>query len=83
MYRGPRTTKQANRLYGLYKQASVGDCKEDLQSNDINKLQKREEWRRLFGTPKEMAKRRFITYLAEIDPSLIHVTPSEKPPGNE
>jgi hypothetical protein len=30
--------------------------------------------------PKSMAKRRFITFLAEIDPILIDVMPGEKPP---
>ena len=32
------------------------------------------------GTPQEMAKRRFITFLSEIDPVLIDVMPDEKPP---
>jgi hypothetical protein len=38
------------------------------------------EWHKLLGTPKEMAKRRFITFLSEINPSLIDVMPDEKPP---
>ncbi len=38
------------------------------------------EWLRLKGMPQNMAKRRFITYLAEIYPLLIDVMPSEQPP---
>lgn len=35
---------------------------------------------RLKGTPPDVAKRRFITYLSEINPLLIDVMPDEKPP---
>ena len=38
-------------------------------------------WMALKGMPIEMAKRRFITYLAEINPELIDVMPDEKPPS--
>jgi ankyrin repeat protein len=37
-------------------------------------------WRKLRGTPQMMAKRRYITFLSEISPSLIDVMPDEKPP---
>jgi hypothetical protein len=30
--------------------------------------------------PMEMAKRRYITFMAEINPKLIDVLPNEKPP---
>ena len=81
LYRGPRTQKQANKVYALYKQATVGDCTDTLEELEQNRNFKKLEWLKMKGTPLVMAKRRFITFLAEIDPNLIHVNPTEKPPG--
>jgi hypothetical protein len=37
-------------------------------------------WKRLRGMPLNMAKRRYITYMSEVNPLLIDVMPDEKPP---
>lgn len=81
MYTGTRTPKQVLKLQSIYKQAVYGD-NNDLPPDDLTTLEgeKWRAWTKLRGTPKEMAKRRFITFLAEIDPLLIDVMPDEKPP---
>jgi acyl-CoA-binding protein len=80
-YKGPRTQEQLNRLYGIYKQATVGDCDEPEPENPKGHAGiKWTEWHRLRGMSQNMAKRRFITFLASIDPAIIDVMPSEKPP---
>lgn len=81
IYKGPRTAKQVLKLQSYYRQALFGDCLElppaNIKSADGVKWA---GWHKLKGTPKNMAMRRFITYLAEIDPILIDVMPDEKPP---
>lgn len=81
VYKGERTPKQVLKLQSIYKQAMYGDNPEgppdDLSSMDG---QKWHAWQKLRGMSQEMAKRRFITFLAEINPLLIDVMPDEKPP---
>lgn len=80
-YNGPKEEKVVTKLYGLYKQAVFGDC-DELLMHDRHTLvgKKWAEWKKLQGMSKEQAKRRFITYLAEVDPLLIDVMPNEMPP---
>eukprot|EP01031_Cornospumella_fuschlensis_P027052 gene27052-32687_t len=81
VYTGPRTPKQVLKLQSLYKQAVYGDNNElppeNLQTTEGLKW---EAWRKLKGMPTDMAKRRFITFVMEIDPNLIDVMPDERPP---
>lgn len=81
VYNGPRTPKQVLKLQSIYKQATYGDCTEP-EPEDMHTLegQKWEAWAKLKGMDEQMAKRRFITFLMEIDPSLIDVMPDERPP---
>lgn len=81
MYKGKRTPQQVLKLQAIYKQAIYGDNPDapPLRMESAEGL-KWNAWHKLSGTPKEMAKRRFITFLAEIDPLLIDVMPDEKPP---
>jgi ankyrin repeat protein/acyl-CoA-binding protein len=78
VYTGPRTHKNTISLQALYRQATMGDVPESAQF--LMDEERYVAWKRLRGTPLSMAKRRFITYLAEISPSLIDVMPDEKPP---
>jgi acyl-CoA-binding protein len=81
IYKGKRTAQQVLKLQAIYKQAIYGDNPEAPPGRpDSTEGIKWIAWRKLAGTPKEMAKRRFITFLAEIDPILIDVMPDEKPP---
>ena len=69
------------KLAAIYRQAVHGDNDQLRPDNiDSNEGLKWTEWKKLKGTPQEMAKRRFITFLSEIDPLLIDVMPDEKPP---
>ena len=82
IYKGERTTKQVNRLNAIYRQATIGDSTWVKTSESSKREVEREyEWYRLKGMPQDMAKRRYITFLAEIDPLLIDVMPSERPPA--
>jgi acyl-CoA-binding protein len=81
VYTGPRTPQQVLKLQSIYKQAIYGDnlnmSPSNLKSSEgVRWL----AWSKLRGMPQVMAKRRFITYLSEIDPLLIDVMPDEKPP---
>jgi ankyrin repeat protein/acyl-CoA-binding protein len=82
VYKGARTTKQVLKVHSIYKQATKGDSielePENKKSSDWLKWKMYQDMR---GIPQDMAKRRFITYLAEINPSLIDVMPDEKPPA--
>jgi acyl-CoA-binding protein len=81
IYKGERSTKQVNRLNAIYRQATIGDStwiKTEFSSK--KEIEREFEWSRLRGMPQDMAKRRYITFLAEIDPLLIDAMPSEKPP---
>lgn len=82
IYKGDRTTKQVNRLNAIYRQATIGDSSW-VQTETCSKkeIEREIEWYRLKGMPQDMAKRRYITYLAEINPLLIDVMPSERPPA--
>lgn len=81
VYTGPRTTIQVLKLQSLYKQAIYGDSFQIAPTNlKSAEGQKWISWNKLRGMPKAMAKRRFITFLSEIDPLLIDVMPDEKPP---
>jgi len=81
IYKGERKPKQVMKLQVIYRQATQGDCTLPPPQNmkSINGL-KWQAWVALKGMPEEMAKRRFITYLAEINTALIDVMPDEKPP---
>lgn len=81
IYKGKRDPKQVMKLQCIYRQAIYGDNKAPPPENlkNIHGL-RWTMWTSLKGMPEEMAKRRFITYLAEIDPLLIDVMADEKPP---
>ncbi len=81
IYKGERNPKQVMKLQVIYRQATQGDCTAPPPANlkSIGGL-KWQAWMALKGMPVEMAKRRFITYLAEINPLLIDVLPDEQPP---
>ena len=80
-YNGPKPEKVVTRLYGLYKQAVFGDCDQALIHERHTLIGKKwAEWSRLKGMSQQQAKRRFITFLAEVDPLLIDVMPNEMPP---
>jgi len=80
-YGGARTAKQVLKIQTMYKQAVFGDNNkpppENLKSIEAVKWL---EWEKYKGVTKQMAKRRFITLLAGIDPLLIDILPAEKPP---
>jgi acyl-CoA-binding protein len=80
-YRGPKTEKIVCKMYGIYKQAVVGDCTTS-NTHDLLSLpsKKWEQWNCRKGMSKEDSKRRFITFCAEIDPMLIDIMPNEMPP---
>ncbi len=81
VYKGDRTPKQVLKLQAIYKQAVYGDNPDAAPENlDTTEGHKWQAWNKLKGMPQEMAKRRFITFLAEINPALIDVMPDEKPP---
>ena len=81
VYTGEKKPQQILKLQGIYRQAMFGDNTaqppENMKSTAGLKWQ---AWSALKGTPQNVAKRRFITYLAEINPNLIDVMPDEKPP---
>lgn len=81
LYTGPRTPEQILKVQSIYKQAIYGDNTEappaNIKSADGVKWK---AWYGFKGMSMTMAKRRFITYLSEIDPLLIDVMPEEKPP---
>ena len=81
IYEGERIPKQVMKLQVIYRQAMYGDCTSPPPQNlkSLNGL-KWQAWIALKGMPVVMAKRRFITYLAEINPALVDVMPDEKPP---
>ena len=80
-FKGDRKPEHVLKLYGIYKQATVGDCKEPEPKNLKSAAgQKWESWTSFRGQSRQMAMRRFITLLAQIDPMLIDVMPAEKPP---
>lgn len=81
VYKGDKNPKQVMKLQSIYRQAKYGDNPQGPPQNlkSVNGL-KWQMWKSLEGMPIEMAKRRFITYLAEIDPMLIDVMADEKPP---
>lgn len=81
IYKGERTPKQVIRLNAIYRQATMGDTTwVKTESSTKKEIEREFEWYRLKGMPTDMAKRRYITFLAEIHPLLIDVMPSEKPP---
>lgn len=81
VYKGERTAKQVLKLQAIYKQAVYGDNSADPPEHlDSAAGLKWQAWQRLLGMSTQMAKRRFITFLAEINPILIDVMPDEKPP---
>jgi len=83
IYKGEKKPKDITKLNAIYKQATSGDNNELKPLNlDSNQGIKWKAWKKLSGMSREMAKRRFITFLSEIDPLLIDVMPDEKsPPG--
>ncbi|KAJ1438574.1 hypothetical protein B484DRAFT_416168, partial [Ochromonadaceae sp. CCMP2298] len=81
IYKGERTPHQVLKLLAIYRQATQGDNIEAPPLKlDTAEGMKWVTWNNLRGMPKIMAKRRFITYLSEINPILIDVMPDEKPP---
>lgn len=81
VYKGNRTAKQVLKLQAIYKQATYGDNNEETPAHlESVEGEKWKAWSALKGMPQDMAKRRFITFLSEIDPLLIDVMPDEKPP---
>lgn len=81
VYKGERTPLQVIKLQSFYRQATIGDCTEDPpKSIKSTAGLKWTTWMGLAGMNKEMAKRRFITFISEINPLLIDVMPDEKPP---
>jgi acyl-CoA-binding protein len=80
-YKGPKTEKIVCKMYGIYKQAVVGDCNVK-NTFDILTLANKKwvQWNSRMGMTKDDSKRRFITYCAEIDPMLIDIMPNEIPP---
>ena len=81
IYQGEKKPHQILKLQSIYRQAMFGDNvappPENMKSTSGLKWQ---AWMSLKGTSQTVAKRRFITYLAEINPALIDVMPDEKPP---
>ena len=81
VYNGEKKPHQIMKLQSIYRQAMFGDNvappPENMKSTAGLKWQ---AWSALKGTSQTVAKRRFITYLAEINPILIDVMPDEKPP---
>eukprot|EP00618_Florenciella_parvula_P032154 CAMPEP_0119495936 /NCGR_PEP_ID=MMETSP1344-20130328/19425_1 /TAXON_ID=236787 /ORGANISM="Florenciella parvula, Strain CCMP2471" /LENGTH=365 /DNA_ID=CAMNT_0007531575 /DNA_START=180 /DNA_END=1274 /DNA_ORIENTATION=+ len=67
------------KIYGVYKQATQGDNREEKPADDKQRA-KWEEWLKFKGTTPSVAKRRYITLLRSIDPKLIHVEVKEDPP---
>lgn len=81
MYTGPRSQRQVAKLNAIYKQATRGDSTwTQTETSSSSEIATESAWARLKGTPKQVAMRRYITYLAEINPLIIDVMPSEKPP---
>ncbi len=81
MYKGERTPKQVQKLQAIYKQATIGDNLEmPPMSLETTAGIKWKMWYDLKGMPQDMAMRRFITCLSEINSLLIDVMPDEKPP---
>lgn len=56
------------KLYGLYKQATVGDNEEEPPANpfDFAARFKHEEWKKLAGTSKEDAMNNYINLVNEL-----------------
>jgi len=77
----PKRKEDILKIYAFYKQATVGDAPgpED-RPFETNAKEKWEVWNKWRGTPKDVAKRRYITYLRNIDEKLVKVTLSERPP---
>eukprot|EP00596_Hydrurales_sp_CCMP1899_P009442 CAMPEP_0119046408 /NCGR_PEP_ID=MMETSP1177-20130426/46402_1 /TAXON_ID=2985 /ORGANISM="Ochromonas sp, Strain CCMP1899" /LENGTH=162 /DNA_ID=CAMNT_0007019507 /DNA_START=189 /DNA_END=674 /DNA_ORIENTATION=+ len=79
-YTGARKPNTVKKLQAVYKQAIYGDCNTDLSKKGVineeieAELSKWTAWNKLKGMDTQMAKRRFITLLTEIDPLLIEVT---------
>jgi diazepam-binding inhibitor (GABA receptor modulator, acyl-CoA-binding protein) len=69
-YLGEKTESQRLKLYAVYKQATVGDCHEDMPY-DSAKRKKWEMWTLFKGMEKKPAMRRYITLLRQLDPRLV------------
>lgn len=81
LYTGPRLPHQVAKLNAIYKQATRGDSPwKQTETSTAAEIAAESGWAKLKGTPKSVAMRRYITYLAEINPLIIDVMPSEKPP---
>ena len=69
------------KIYAFYKQATVGDAPlPEEKPFDTLGREKWEVWDKWRGTPSDVAKRRYITYLRDIDENLVYVAVNEKPP---
>lgn len=82
LWSGKKTFSQVSKSHALYRQSVYGNCSidepESLQSKEWMKWK---AWSDIRGMPSDMAKRRYISFLAEIDPSLLDVAPLEEPPA--
>ncbi len=81
----PKLRPDVVKLHALYRQATVGDAPPDDDGGqrahlDEGGKEKWDEWCRWRGTEKDVAKRRYITYLRGIDEKLVKVTLNERPP---
>ena len=77
----PKLKKDVLKVYAFYKQATQGDAPppEERPFDSLGR-EKWEVWDKWRGTPKDVAKRRYITYLRQIDEKLVYVAVNEKPP---
>ena len=77
----PKLKDDVLKIYAFYRQATLGDAppEEDRPLDQLGK-DKWDLWNKYRGTPKDVAKRRYITYMRNIDPKLVHVSLNERPP---
>ena len=65
-YKGERKPEQVLKLYGIYKQATVGDCTEPEPANLKSAAgQKWEAWTAFHGQSRQMAMRRYSRTLVD------------------
>ena len=68
----PKKKEWVLKVYAFYKQATVGDAPPaEEKPFETKQREKWDVWDKWRGTPTEVAKRRYITYLRGIDESLV------------
>lgn len=81
IYDGKKTPNTIYRSHGLYRQAVHGDCNIPMPKHMMSKEgMKWKYWNSFRGMSTDTAKRRFISFLGEVDPAIIDVVPCEEPP---